>query len=156
MNLLSWNRPTAGLDSFFFSFEPPPAGEKKKRRRWIVIEQPVTIVNIRFRSPSYFYMDRSIRAHTVMSRQEHKDWSRRRFNPGDPLTHYRGRECFNTRGILFYFILFFCGKEKKALSSPFVSFSFISKMYVSPSMFFLMVSKKKMSYLSWHKNLSIK
>lgn len=31
-----------------------------------------TIVNIRVRSPSYFYMDRSIRAQTVMSRQEQR------------------------------------------------------------------------------------
>lgn len=111
----------------------------------ILIEQSSTIVNIR--SPSYFYMNRSIRAHTVMSQQEER---LKQEAEGDPLKKNSSQRSkvvrsamwsflaenvlsFNTQGFFFLKI--------KALSSPFVSLSFISKMYVFPQYVFLKVLK---------------
>lgn len=91
----------------------------------------VAVVNIKVGSPSYFYTDWSIRAHTVMSQQEERCFCQRPFNSLE-LRGGRSRraffivfggECSSFNARIFF-------KVKKALSSEFVFLSFIGKMYV--------------------------
>lgn len=144
MKLLPSNMAAAaGLDTFLFlgEGESTPLGSAGCR---------VARCNCKYQSEKSF-----IFLHGQINQGSYSDVTTgtgiKAFSTRDPLTlscgEVKGRQSDAPRlGLRMFQHVF--GKGKKKALSPFVSFSFISKMYVQ-CFFFLKVLK--MSYLSWHK-----